>query len=70
MTSSRSISDAVNSGSTACGLSRDGLMDARLGVVDIAIILSLICIRLASSVQYRDEGRQVEWMLDCLSFRR
>jgi len=43
MTSSRSISDAVNSRSIACSLSRDGLIDARLGVVDIAIILSPIC---------------------------
>jgi hypothetical protein len=44
MTSSRSISDAVNSRSMACNLSRDGLMDARLGVVVIAIILSPICL--------------------------
>src|SRR5262245_52609772 len=35
MTSSRSISDTANSRSMACSLSRDGLMDARLGVVDI-----------------------------------
>jgi len=48
MTSSRSISDAVNSRSRACSLSRDGLMDAGLGVVDIAIILSPICLPLPS----------------------
>src|SRR5262252_4467630 len=41
MTSSRSISDAANSHSRACSLSRDGLTDARLSVVVIAIILSL-----------------------------
>src|SRR5262249_25425682 len=41
-TSSRSISDAVSSRSSACSLSRDGLIDWRLSVVDIAIILSLI----------------------------
>ena len=33
MTSSRSISDAADSRSRACGLSRDGLTDARLSVV-------------------------------------
>ena len=48
MTSSRSISDAANSRSMACSLSRDGLMDARLSVVDIAIILSPICAPLLS----------------------
>jgi hypothetical protein len=37
MTSSRSISDAANSRSSAWSLSRDGLMDARLSVVVIAI---------------------------------
>jgi hypothetical protein len=37
MTSSRSISDAVNSRSMTCSLSRGGSIDARLGVVDIAI---------------------------------
>jgi hypothetical protein len=48
MTSSRSINDAANSRSMACSLSRDGLMDARLSVVVIAMILSLICLPLPS----------------------
>jgi cyclopropane fatty-acyl-phospholipid synthase-like methyltransferase len=54
MTSSRSISDAANSRSMTCNLSREGLMDARLSVVVIAIILSLICTPLPSFYQEQE----------------